>query len=127
MEITPGWEIGCYFVPIANLAMPYLVMKEIWNASASPADWRSLSGHPIVKWWWGLAYLAIGFIAAALAAYGALQASLGMFGPPDSAPLAIAVMVFTALLALMIREIEAIRDERTRSELDTLFHSKNSN
>lgn len=54
MQFTPGWAIGWYFVPFASLAMPYLVMKETWNASASPADWRSLGGDPIVRWWWGL-------------------------------------------------------------------------
>jgi hypothetical protein len=72
MEFTPGWTIGGYFVPIGNLAIPYLVVKEIWNASASPTDWRSLRGHPIVRWWWGLflAWSVVGWVALIASSLG---------------------------------------------------------
>jgi hypothetical protein len=65
MQFTPGWAIGWFFVPVANLTMPYHVMKEIWNASASPADWRLMPGHFIVRSWWGLLLVCsfIGYVA----------------------------------------------------------------
>jgi mannose/fructose/N-acetylgalactosamine-specific phosphotransferase system component IIC len=74
-------------------------------------------------------YLAVGFLAAALSAYGALQLSraIGLFDTMDSAPLAIGVAVFTTVLAVMIKAVEAIRDERTRREMEELFHQNNSN
>ena len=33
MSISPGWAAGWFFVPIANLWMPYQAMKEIWQGS----------------------------------------------------------------------------------------------
>src|SRR5262245_61248809 len=33
MEFSPGWSIGWYFVPFANLWKPYQAMREIWRAS----------------------------------------------------------------------------------------------
>jgi len=33
LKFTPGWAVGCYFVPFANLGLPFLAMREIWNAS----------------------------------------------------------------------------------------------
>lgn len=67
LEYTPRQAVGCYFVPIANLALPYQAMKEIWNASVSPTDWQSMKGHPIVRSWWGL-FLASNVISVVLLA-----------------------------------------------------------
>ncbi len=32
IEITPGWAVGWYFVPLANLWKPYQAMKETYEA-----------------------------------------------------------------------------------------------
>ena len=53
MEFTPGWAVGWYFVPLANLWMPYMAMKEIWKASAAPANWQDQPRGSILPWWWG--------------------------------------------------------------------------
>ena len=34
--------------------MPFLVMREIWRASASPDDWRQQPGSALLGWWWVL-------------------------------------------------------------------------
>ena len=34
-DFTPGWAVGWYFVPFANLVQPFLAMRQIWNASHS--------------------------------------------------------------------------------------------
>ncbi|MDH7482968.1 MAG: DUF4328 domain-containing protein [Armatimonadota bacterium] len=52
MQFTPGWSIGWYFIPIANLWKPYQVMEEIWKASANPQEWKSQSIPPLLGWWW---------------------------------------------------------------------------
>lgn len=49
LEITPGWSVGWYFVPFANLVKPYHAMKEIWVASA-----RSDASTGLVSLWWTL-------------------------------------------------------------------------
>ena len=33
MEFTPGWAAGWFFVPFANLVMPYRVAVELWKAA----------------------------------------------------------------------------------------------
>jgi hypothetical protein len=59
MEFTPGWSIGWFFIPFANLVQPYKVMKEIWQVSLDPADWRNQRGSALIGLWWGL-WLACG-------------------------------------------------------------------
>ena len=52
MQFTPGWSVGWYFIPVANLWKPYRAMKEIWKASVSPEDWHARSVPSILPWWW---------------------------------------------------------------------------
>lgn len=52
LRFTPGWAVGWYFVPIANLWKPYQVMKEIWRASRNPSRWQDERCNSIVGWWW---------------------------------------------------------------------------
>lgn len=55
LEFTPGWTIGWYFVPIANLWKPYRIMAEIWRASRYPSpNWQDESATPLLALWWGL-------------------------------------------------------------------------
>lgn len=49
LEISPGWSVGWYFIPIANLFKPYQAMKEIWIASSRDDDSTGL-----VSLWWSL-------------------------------------------------------------------------
>jgi len=48
LEFTPGWSVGWYFIPIANLFKPYQSMKEIWRLCHKN---ESVS-YAIVGWWW---------------------------------------------------------------------------
>jgi len=52
MEFTPGWAVGWYFIPFANLWKPYQAMREIWKASAAPANWQDQPRGSILPWWW---------------------------------------------------------------------------
>jgi hypothetical protein len=54
MAFTPGWSVGWYFVPFANLFKPFQAMREIWCASVDPVDWRSVTPPALLGWWWGL-------------------------------------------------------------------------
>lgn len=54
LEYTPGWAVGWFFVPIANLFKPYQVMKEIWTVSHQHED-TDLSR---LKQWWTFWILA---------------------------------------------------------------------
>ncbi len=54
MKFTPGWAVGWYFVPIMSLWKPYQAMREIWQASAEPGNWRAVQAPPLLGWWWAL-------------------------------------------------------------------------
>lgn len=54
MKFSPGWAIGCYFVPFLNLFRPYQAMKEIWQVSRNPAEWAKQSTSALLGWWWAL-------------------------------------------------------------------------
>jgi len=58
MQFTPGWAVGWYFIPIANLWKPYQAMREIWQASANPAHWQQQPRGPILPLWWTLLLLS---------------------------------------------------------------------
>jgi Domain of unknown function (DUF4328) len=55
MKFTPGWAVGWYFIPIANLFKPYQAMKEIWRISHKnePPTYSPLG------WWWFLWIVSI--------------------------------------------------------------------
>ncbi len=56
-EFTPGWAVGWFFVPFANLIKPYQAMRELWNASHGYDDGYNSEAPSEVKIWWIL-YLA---------------------------------------------------------------------
>ena len=55
MEFTPGWCVGWWFVPIANLWKPYQAVREVYRASkpeSGPDDWqRSTVPGTFALWW----------------------------------------------------------------------------
>jgi hypothetical protein len=52
LRFTPGWAVGWFFVPIANLWKPFQAMKEIWRASKNPANWQAETTGSLLGWWW---------------------------------------------------------------------------
>lgn len=60
----PGWTIGGWFVPLANLVIPVLVVQDLWRGSdpATPRGdptWRSRPASGLVGWWWVAHLLAL--------------------------------------------------------------------
>jgi hypothetical protein len=54
LSFTPGWALGWFFVPVANLWKPYQAMREAWQVSVDPFLWQQQSRSPILPWWWFL-------------------------------------------------------------------------
>jgi hypothetical protein len=46
MQIRPGWAVGWYFIPIANLWMPDRAVGQIWTASSGSRN------KGFIGWWW---------------------------------------------------------------------------
>lgn len=52
-EFTPGWAVGWYFIPFANLFKPYQAMRELWNTSHGDHDNNGDGAPGRLKLWWG--------------------------------------------------------------------------
>jgi hypothetical protein len=64
LRFTPGWGVGWWFVPFANLVKPYQSIKELWLTSApatKASDPRRRKAPAILPWWWA-AFLISGFL-----------------------------------------------------------------
>jgi len=55
-----GWSVGGWFIPFANLVLPFQTMRDIWVGSdPARADyptewWKGGPSAAVVGWWWGL-------------------------------------------------------------------------
>jgi uncharacterized protein DUF4328 len=58
LRFSPGWSIGWYFIPFANLWKPFQAMNEIWKASCAPQAWSQQPTPGLLRWWWTLWLLA---------------------------------------------------------------------
>lgn len=52
LQYTPAWAVGWYFVPIANLLVPYWMMQEIWCANRNPSGWQYDTANRLLILWW---------------------------------------------------------------------------
>lgn len=68
METGPAWAVGWFFVPFANLFMPFRAVREIWQASATAVAGEQASGALLGLWWLGwLATNITGLVAVRIA------------------------------------------------------------
>jgi len=63
MRFSPGWSVGYFFIPVFNLFEPYFAMKEIWQVSTDPTEWRREMGGPLIGWWWALWLISLLILA----------------------------------------------------------------
>ncbi len=93
MTITPGWNVGWFFVPVALLWKPFQGLRETWQASVSPHNPTSVAVPAIMRWWWGLWLVsnALGNASTRLS-----------FGKTDAATLIASSWVDIATLAIDI-------------------------
>lgn len=54
LTYTPGWCVGYWFIPFANLVSPYRAMKELYLCSESPTDsnWKNGAVLSAFQPWW---------------------------------------------------------------------------
>lgn len=52
LSMGPRLAVAAYFIPIANLVMPFQSMRDVWKASVNPGDWEVVKAPPLIGWWW---------------------------------------------------------------------------
>jgi len=50
-EMSPGWTVGWYFIPFANLWKPFQAMSQIWDGTTEVTAPNSQSYPSIGVWW----------------------------------------------------------------------------
>ena len=109
LEYTPGWSVGWYFIPFANLIMPFNVMKEQWNTTFSNGDSYTSEAPSIITMWWvsyvvGSIFGNIGGVVQEASNYTGSGNTIGIFLNMGSAVLTI---VSAWCLLTLIRQITA--------------------
>lgn len=101
LEFTPGWAVGWYFIPLANLFKPFQAMKELYNTSFGADDRFSGDAPGNLGVWWG-AWI-IGYIL------GNISTRISLMGDGNNMQLAIILSVVssvcTIVSAYLLREI----------------------
>lgn len=70
LRFSPGWTVGCFFIPIINLWKPYQAVADIWKASKNPAGMGTVATGDIVVVWWIL------FLVSSAASNAAFRVAL---------------------------------------------------
>jgi len=70
MTVSPGWNVGSFFIPILNLFRPFSGVRETWQASHAPIDADTVPVPAIMRLWWA------GWLIAGM--FGQLSFRLGM-------------------------------------------------
>ena len=52
LNFSPGWSVGWYFIPLANLVMPYRSLKETFKASFNSEEWQNNKVPYDFPIWW---------------------------------------------------------------------------
>jgi hypothetical protein len=67
-SLGPGWAIGGWFVPVANVVLPAVVLHDAWRGSdptvaAGDTHWKQARSSPLLFAWWLL--LVAGWVLSA--------------------------------------------------------------
>jgi hypothetical protein len=114
LDYSPGWAVGWWLIPIANLWKPFQVNRELWKASSGVSDWRSLATWPLLGWWWA-SWISAGVLGriAAGARRGA-ETPMEIRSADIIDLLSTVVVVASAVLAiLLVRSVLARQDRLT--------------
>jgi phosphatidylglycerophosphatase A len=102
-SVTPGWAVGWWFIPFANLFKPYQVVKDAWQRLALSAVGNN--ARRVLAWW--LLWI-IGNIGANLLGRLPVPQSIDAFNSQAVLNVIVDALIVAAgiLFVLIIREFE---------------------
>jgi hypothetical protein len=117
LDSSPGMAVGSFFIPFANLVLPYRAVKEVWQKSGPP-DEALLSEPAPPSWfpvWWAF------WLLSSFAGNISLRASFNENVPEQTATVisivASALSVVAGLLAYLVVDLIDDRQEETSGKL----------
>ncbi|MCX5109875.1 DUF4328 domain-containing protein [Streptomyces sp. NBC_00378] len=113
--MRPGWAVGAWFVPIANLVLPRRIAGGIWTASAqtnTDGSWRTVPAT-VMNLWWGFWIISLVGSQYASRRYWAAEQPQEIL---DSAGLLMATdaldIVAAVFAILFVRKLTRMQGER---------------
>jgi len=118
LEFSPGWAVGWWFIPFANLVKPFQVVREVYNESTPDFDPDSgfttlPAGTPFeIGLWWAM-FLLSGFIyRLSDVFYGKGDTPESEYFPTVFLAGALCATVAAALAAYIVKAINSRQVER---------------
>lgn len=123
LRFTPGWAVGWWFIPFANLVRPAQVMSETWRASdprrvRSDVRTRSQVSVALVGLWWAL--FLLGSVIGRFAATGSNSKTLDGLRTNSEADIGATVILILAAgvaawLIIAITRRQAVKAQLSQS------------
>ena len=111
LKFTPGWAVGWYFIPVANLFKPYQAMAETWKVSANPMGWQAQTNSPLLPIWWTL-WIVIGTLDLSVLRTSGMSTEIDAFVVTTTLAIFIEILriglnVVFILIAIRIRKMQS--------------------
>lgn len=111
----PWWAVAAWFVPIANLFVPFQSMRELWNRSAGEDEFQATGPVGPVSGWWAC-WIGGGVLTAIFTATILIDAQPGVYVVTSPAMISIIVLLGTVMtqasvvfLLVVVRRITALQ------------------
>ncbi|HLM54988.1 MAG TPA: DUF4328 domain-containing protein [Pyrinomonadaceae bacterium] len=121
LNYSPRWAVGSFFIPLASLVLPYIIVKEIWDRSdpsvrtETDLMFTPTGGSPLLLGWWIVWVVSnvLSNISFRLSSENA---------PPDTQAMLTNLSVLSdcfnivaaVLAVLVVRAVTARQEERSR-------------
>lgn len=106
---SPALAVWWFFIPLANLFMPYVTVRDMWKASANPRDWQGASASGAIILWWIL-WLASN-VAGTISFRLWLEKDTGSAGEAFSLISNLASIPAALLIAWVIGRMQAMQEQ----------------
>jgi hypothetical protein len=129
-RFAPGWAIGGWFIPIANLVIPVMLMQDLWRGATpeiprGDPTWRRARGAVLIGLWWTVWLLSFARIFAGSsrvddhASLDSIETSnwVALVGVVVAA--VAAVLAVFVVRALAQRQLETLRAQRDAYDATT--------
>jgi Domain of unknown function (DUF4328) len=112
-KFTSGWAVGWWFIPLANLFMPFLTMLDLARISIGRDRWLTQGFSVLIPLWW-IAWL--GFVFTGLGLSGGGLTYVAMRNDDRLAIVSASIGILAAALAIWIVRAVTSRQDAVASE-----------
>jgi hypothetical protein len=122
MTVSPGWNVGFFFVPIATLWKPFQGVRETWQVSHQPDDPQSVDVPSVLRWWWAC-WLVISIMGNVSLRFSLNPTTIGTarIGAWFDVASAVVGVPLAFLLIKVVRELTYAQMGNLRSDLEEIF------